>query len=436
MKLHDYQIRAIDHMAKTQNAALFAQMGTGKTITTLTYLAQYKLKALVIAPKRVVETVWKQEAERWPHTQHLMVSRILGTPKQRLAALAAEADLYLINVENVPWLFKQDWDKDFDALVLDELSLWKSTGKRWKELFKHRDKFRQVIGLTGTPAPNGLLDLWPQMQMIEPGCITRTKTLYKQLYFYSADPFGYKWNLRPGADKQIYDKIEPIVMRVSNDQLKLPELVTQRIPVPLSPSVQRLYKTMKDEGVIDELPSGPIVAESAAAVGNKLMQISNGAIYNEANTVIPIHDAKLDALGQIISEQQGAPLLVAYTYRHDQARIAKRWPHAVTLSGENSTSDNEQIVDNWNAGKIPLMLLHPASGGHGLNLQHGGNHLVWFGPTWNLEHYDQLIARLHRQGQRSTVFNHILCGAEIDYRVADALEAKADVQQALLDYLQ
>ena len=434
---HQYQVDALKRLDEITHAGLMADMGTGKTITTLTHLALNGSKALVIAPLRVAETVWAEEARIWKHTKDMTFSHALGTPKQREAALARKADVYVINVENAMWLVKEhaQFLRSIDVLVLDELSLWKSTGKRWKSLYSVRDVFKSVIGLTGTPAPNGLLDLWPQMEMIKPGMITRTKTQYKQHFFFPVDPNGWKWMLRPNADLKIYRKIEPYVIRVSNDQLDMPELNVQRVAVPLPDAVTDMLTELKHEGVVD-LPTTQIVAENPAALVSKMMQISNGAVYDDQQRPHFVHEAKLKAIRELVEELQGAPVLISYQFKHDLSALKRAWPDAPVLGGENTAARNNEIVRDWNAGKIPVLFGHPAAMGHGMNLQEGGHHVIFYGLTWNLEHYDQLIARVYRQGQQSRhVFVHLLCASDIDNRVADALIRKANVQQELLNYL-
>lgn len=439
--LHDYQRNAVTYLSQHPHAVLGADMGTGKTITTLTHIVNHGHKTLVVAPKQVAGSVWAEEAAKWSHTCHLRFSKILGTREQRARAMNVDADIYVINVDNIIWLITENrqWmaDMDFDLLVLDELSLWKATGKRWKTLIKDRDKFPNRIGLTGTPAPNGLLDLFPQIQMIAPGTLGRTKTAYKQRYFYCMDPYGWKWQVRPWAPSVIYRKLADVMLRITNEELDMPALNVQRVPVELPSSTTKLMRELRHEGVID-VGDATVSAESAAVLAGKLMQLSNGAVYvdDEERRWEIVHDEKIKATKHIVEELQGSPAIIAYSYRHDLERLQLAYPDAPVISSDMSETELNEVITQWNAGEIPVMLGHPASMGHGLNLQQGGHHVIFFGLTWNLEHYEQLIARVYRQGQQSRhVFIHLLCAGAIDTRVADALIAKADVQQALLDFL-
>lgn len=438
-QLHQYQLKAVSFLNSTKTAALFSDMGTGKTITTLTHLADNNYKALITAPLRVAETVWAHEAKQWEHTAKLTFSHILGGKAARETALAAPASVYVMNVENIQWLAEHhgDWiaRMRFDTLVLDELTLWKSMGKRWKALHRLRELFPRKIGLTGTPTPNGMLDLWPQCQILKEGMITRTMTQYKQYYFYNTDKYGWNWNLRHGADSLIFAKIAPYVMRVTNAELDMPELNVQRVAVNLPPAAARAGSIMLRDGVL-LVDKSEIVAEAASAVGIKLMQISNGCIYDEERNVHVIHDAKLKATKEIITELQGAPVLIAYHFRHDLDTLRAAFPDAEVLQSENGAALNADIAERWNRGEIPILLGHPQAMGHGMNLQRGGHHVIFYGLTWNLEHYEQLIARLYRQGQQNKhVFVHLLCGLPIDFHIADALIKKANVQDAVLKYL-
>lgn len=441
--LREYQTNAIERLKTMPHACLMADMGTGKTITTLSHIASDQYKALIIAPLTVAQTVWENEAQKWPHTRHLRFAHLLGSSAKRRKAMEEDADVYVINIENAPWLIEgyMAWleDMEFDILVLDELSLWRNNkSKRWKagyHLRMRKNVFSQVIGLTGTPAPNGLVDMWAQMQMIKPEVITRHKTQYLRKYFVPLDPNGWKWTLQPNADFKIYRALDPYVIRVSNRELDMPELTEQRVAVPLPEAVTKLMAELKSEGAV-EVDKTLITAESAGALVQKLMQLSNGAVYDEDNVAHFVHNEKLKVTEQIINELQGNPALVAYQFAHDLAALRKAYPDAPVLGATNTAFENNRIVREWNAGRIPVLLGHPAAMGHGLNLQEGGHHVIFYGLTWSLEHYEQLIARVYRQGQKSRhVFVHLLCASPIDYRVADTLVRKANMQQALLDFL-
>lgn len=438
---HPYQAYAIDKILENPAYGLFLDMGLGKTVSTLTAIEQLIYdrmeveKVLVIAPKRVAEDTWSREVFKWDHTRHLRISKVLGPEKKRRQALLDEADIYVINRENVEWLVKfyerQPWP--FDMVVVDELSSFKAPGsKRFKALRKVRPAFKRFVGLTGTPAPNGLMDLWSQIYLIDEGeRLGKTITGFRTRYFYPADynpqtNVVYRYAPKPEAEDNIYGLIDDICVSMkAKDHLQLPDRIDNTITVRLTGKERDLYEELKREYILD-FSDGDIVASTAAVLSQKLMQLSNGASYDEHQGVKKIHDKKLDALAEVIEEAQGQPVLVFYSFQHDRDRIKKKFKDAALI-------DDEDAIARWNAGEIPLLLAHPASAGHGLNLQDGGHIIVWFGLTWSLELYQQANARLHRQGQEETVIiHHILTEDTIDQRVMEVLQGKEKGQEALL----
>lgn len=413
-------------------------------------------RALVIAPKNVAQNVWAQECLKWDHTKDLRCSIILGTEKQRKAALAADADLYIINRENVVWLMEQLHGslKRFDMVILDELSSFKSTSaKRWKALKKPIQSVRYVLGLTGTPAPNGYLDLWPQMFLLDGGeCLGKRIGDYRARYFTMGAHKGhivYEWRLRIGAQDAINRKLRELCISMSSeDWLKLPPVIYNTVYVSMDKAGKKSYDKFQKDKVIPlletrsgirqldpnsekdlEKMTSAIQADTAAVVTGKLLQMANGAVYDDNGTVVPIHDAKLDALEEIVEANDGNNLLVFYSYQHDLERIITRFPKARVFSGPGD-------VDDWNAGRIPMLLCHPASCGHGLNLQQGGHIIVWFGLTWSLELYQQANARLPRPGQKeSVIVMHLICRDTVEEKVLAALREKDTSQGALLNAL-
>lgn len=432
--LHPYQRRAVDYIVSRPACALWLDLGLGKTISTLTALADLidgciVERALVIAPLRVCQTVWAQEMGAWAHTRHLRASRILGSRQARCEALRAPADVYIINRENIPWLVDHYRDRwPFDCVVIDEASSFKSsTSKRWKALKKVRKHIDQMIELTATPASNGLVDLWAQAYLLDGGeRLGRTKTSYLQRWF-DADHWGRQWTPRPGADAAIRERLSDIVLSMqASDYLDMPERIDVRIPVALPAEARAQYSELERTLVL-ALEEEVVDATNAAVLAGKLMQVCNGAIYTESSTEV-LHDAKLDALAEL-REDSTEPMLVAYTYRHDLERLQRRFPDAVAITEPGA-------IDRWNRGEIAMLLAHPASAGHGLNLQRGGSVVVWFGLTWSLELYQQLNGRLHRQGQTRPVrIVHLVADGCIDERVLGALGAKHDVQQSLVEGL-
>ena len=430
MKLHEYQEYARDWILEHPYCGLLLDMGLGKTLTTLTAIDELKNifcedhKILIIAPKKVAEETWSTEIEKWDF--NLNYSKILGTTKQRVEALAVEADLYIINRENVVWLveyFKTKWP--FTFVVVDELSSFKSSkSKRFKALRKVRPKLERFVGLTGTPAPNSLIDLWPQIYLMDRGeRLETSQTRYKNRYFapdkYSG-PIVYSWTPRPGAEDEIYDKLEDICVSMkAKDYLNLPGRIDNVVEIELSDYDK--YKKLERELVLEE---EEVTAANAAVLANKLLQMANGAIYSDDKSVVQLHDDKLDALERIVEDSQGQPILVFYQYQHDLERIKSRFKEAEELDS----------LERWNKGEIPILLCHPQSAGHGLNLQEGGHIIVWFGLTWSLEYYQQANARLNRQGQTETVIiHHLVAKGTLDERVMQVLQSKEKTQDDLLN---
>lgn len=389
---------------------------------------------MVIAPKRVAEDTWAQEIDKWSHLSHLTISLVLGTPKQRTEALAKDADIYVTNKENTKWIcekYRKDWP--FDMLVIDELSTFKnSDSQRFKILKKQMPLVDRFVGLTGTPAPNNLIDIWSQIYLIDGGeRLGKFKTHFKQNYFYPTHQVSdnvYNWALRNGADDAIYDKISDITVSIkSEDYLEMPERIDNVQEVKLSKKERAIYDQLKADMVIeDEADSSKdIEALTSATLTQKLLQLSNGAVYSLDGTYKTIHDKKLERLDEIIEEAQGKPILLFYSFKHDKERILERYDFAEELKGD--------YMERWNNGEIKLLIAHPASAGHGINLQYGGSVAVWFGLTWNLEHYEQANARLFRQGQtETTVIHHIMTENSVDQDVYKGLQNKQLGQNALM----
>ena len=442
---HKYQKIAINKIFNTSRAGLFLDMGLGKTVITLTAIEdliynRFEVeKVLVIAPLRVAEDTWSKESDKWDHLKHLSISKILGTPAQRRKALAKEADIYIVNRENVVWLTNElssigdSWI--FDMVVIDELSSFKSPkAQRFRALKKYITRSKRVVGLTGTPAPNGLIDLWSQIYLLDGGQrLGRTVTGYREKYF---DPnqrnattiFNYK--PKPEAEEKIRNAISDICISMrAEDWLEMPERIDSIQSVKLSEKEQKAYEQFERDSYYEFL-SGEITAASRAALTNKLLQFSNGAVYDSNGRYIKIHDRKLDALEEIIELSNGKPVLCFYSYKHDLERIMERFSKAVKLK-------NSEDITAWNNGDIPLLLAHPAGAGHGLNLQGGGNIIVWFGLTWSLELYQQANARLYRQGQseNSVIIHHLITEGSVDEKVLNSLLNKKDVQDDLLNSL-
>ena len=395
-------------------------------------------KIIVIGPLRVSRHTWPAEIEKWDHLKGLKYSVAVGTESERLSALQKQADIYVINRENVQWLISESGIPfDFDMVVIDELSSFKNhQTKRFRALMKVRPKVKRIVGLTGTPSSNGLMDLWAEFRLLDMGeRLGRFIGQYRTSYFRPDKQNGqvvFSYKPLPGAEKQIYGKISDITISMkSDDHLQMPELINSRYTVYLSEKEDSRYADLKKDLVL-QLPDGEITAANAASLSGKLSQMANGAIYTDAGETVAIHERKLDALEDIIEAANGKPVLVAYWFRHDLERISGRLQK---LKIPYARLDTDGSIRKWNAGEIPVALIHPASAGHGLNLQGGGNTLVWFGLTWSLELYQQTVARLWRQGQESetVVVQHIITKGTIDERIMKALSEKDTTQAALID---
>lgn len=435
---HDYQKYATDFVVNHTISAVLLEMGLGKSVITLTAIDELMLdyfdvsRTLVIAPLRVANTTWPEEIKKWDHLKYLTYSVVTGSEKERLSALRRPAHIYVINRENVDWLItKSGYPFNFDMVVIDELSSFKSNqAKRFKSLLKARPKVKRIVGLTGTPSSNGLMDLWAEFRLLDMGeRLGRYITHYRQNFFVPDKRnqhiiFSYK--PKDGAEKMIYSLISDITISMkAKDFLKMPECVINEVLVSLSEKEQKLYDSLKEDMII-KIKDEEIDAINAAALSNKLLQMSNGAVYNDEKESVVIHERKLDALEDLIEGANGKPVLIAYWFKHDLERIIKRFDVR-----EIKTSKD---INDWNDGNIPVAVIHPASAGHGLNLQSGGSTLIWFGLTWSLELYQQTNARLYRQGQTNTVvIHHILTKGTIDEDVIKALKAKEKVQDALID---
>lgn len=443
LSLHDYQEVTKDFIIRTPYAAVILDMGMGKTATTLSAINElmfdrYEVsKVLVIAPLRVANTVWSDEIEQWEELRHLRYAKIVGTPKQRRAALEQDADIYIVNREILPWLVQQcspyfKWD----MVVIDELSSFKSwQSKRFKAFMAMRPYMKRVVGLTGTPSSNGLMDLFAEFKVIDSGeRLGRFIGEYRSRYFDEGRRNGnivYEYIPMDYAECQIYDKIDDITISMkAMDYLDMPELISTKKVVHLTDKETDNYKRFKKDYVLSDLEDGEVTAANAASLSNKLVQMANGAVYSDDHQVVSLHDQKLDTLEDIIEAANGEPVLVAYWFKHDLQRIEER---LAKLKVQGTVLKTEQDIREWNKGNIRVGLLHPASAGHGLNLQKGGHHLVWFGLTWSLELYQQTNARLWRQGQQAetVVIQHIVTEGTIDEKILKALENK-DAQQSRL----
>lgn len=437
-KPHEYQAYATEYILNHPIAAVLLDMGLGKSVITLTAIFDLTLdsflvrKVLVIAPLRVARDTWPAEIEKWDHLKGLKYTVVVGSEVQRKTALMKRAQVYIINRENVEWLISRSGIPfDFDMVVIDELSSFKShQAKRFKSLMKVRPKVNRIVGLTGTPSSNGLMDLWAQYRLLDMGQrLGRFIGRYREDYFVPDKRnqqviFSYK--PKPGAEEAIYRLISDITISMKGaDYLKLPELVINEVDVKLSEKEMKILDVMKRD-LIATVKGEEITAANVAALSGKLLQMANGAVYDDQGTVLYIHDRKLDALEDLIEAANGKPVLIAYWFKHDLSRIQKRFEVEVL-----STSDS---IKRWNDGEIPIAAIHPASAGHGLNLQAGGSTLIWFGLTWSLELYQQTNARLWRQGQKETVvIHHLIAKGTIDERVMKALNDKNNTQSALID---
>lgn len=433
--LHDYQDYCVNFILSHDSSALLLDMGLGKTLISLTAIKELKDfgllgKCLIIAPLTVAKDTWPKEIVKWDHLKGLTSSLIIGNKNQRLAGLAAKADIYITNKENFVWLTENHkWD--FDTVIIDELSGFKATNtKRFKAMRKVRPKVKRMVGLTGTPAPNSLLDLWPQMYTVDVGeSLGKSVTRFRESFFYPAQSNGhivYKWALKDGAEEMIYDKIaKSAVSMRAKDHLNLPERVDNVIEVELSNKEKQQYQQLKRDFIL-EIANQEIMAPNAASLGNKLLQLAQGAMYTTDKDVLSIHERKKEALDRIIEEANGQPVLIFYWFKFDKERLLNWYPQAQDISTDKITA--------WNNGEIPIMIAHPASSGHGLNLQAGGHIIVWYGINWSAEYYAQANARLDRQGQtESVIVHHIITKNTEDERALQVVQGKITQQEALME---
>ena len=443
-KPHDYQKYATEFIESHPIAAVILQMGLGKTVCTLTAIEHLMYdtfevsKVLIVAPLRVAKVTWSDEIDKWDHLSHLTYSVAVGSEKERLSALKKKADLYMINRENLQWLIeKSGLPFDYDMVVLDELSSFKSwQSKRFRAFMKVRPKVQRVVGLTGTPSSNGLMDLFAEFKCLDMGeRLGRFITQYRNAFFIPDRMNGqvvYSYKPRPFAEEEIYRRIGDITISMKAlDHLKMPELIENRYPVYMDDGEKQQYESMKKDLILPYLENEAITAANAAALSGKLCQMANGAVYSDEGSVAHIHDRKLDALEDIIEAAQG-PILLCYWFKHDLERITKKLDE---LKVEYVRISSDGSIRMWNEGKFQVGLIHPASAGHGLNLQAGGNHIVWFGLTWSLELLEQSNARLWRQGQRAetVVVQYLVTAGTIDERILDAISKKEKDQNALID---
>lgn len=435
---HDYQDYAANQLLEKSECGLLLDMGMGKTVVTLTAIDELfdrfdVEKVLVIAPLRVAEDTWSKECEKWHHLKHLRIAKVLGTEKTRLAVLQSKADIFITNRENVVWLvslYGKAWP--FDMVVIDELSSFKSPkAKRFKALRKVRPLIKRIVGLTGTPAPNGLLDLWPQIYLLDRGKrLGKTLGGYRERYF-EPDKRNreviFSYRLKPEAEDAIYKKLSDICVSMkAQDYLQMPARINNFVRVEMAPDEKTLYKQLEKDMLLP-FAGGDIDAANAAVLSNKLLQMANGAVYDEFGSVRQIHRRKIDALEDLWEGANGKPILVFYAYKHDKERLKAFFKTARDLN-------TSQDITDWNAGKVPVALAHPASAGHGLNLQAGGHIIIWFGIPWSLELYQQANGRLYRQGQnQAVIIHHIVTAGTIDEDVIKALDRKDTGQAALLE---
>lgn len=444
--LHEYQERGVSHIVDNEYCALFLDMGLGKTVTALTAIKELLdnciiSNALVIAPKKVTQVTWSDEIRNWEHLQGLTISVIDGTAEQRREAMAAKADIYAVSRDNIVWLVLEHGGVKlpYDMVVIDELSSFKNhASKRFRAMRKVRKFIPRVVGLTGTPAPNGLIDLFAQMYLIDEGQrLGKTVTAYRDRFFRPGKRNGdivYTYELKAPqneTEQQISDLISDITISMTaEDYLKMPDRIMLYDYVDLAPEVLAMYRDFEKEQILELISSDePISAASAAALSNKLQQFANGAIYDAERNVRDLHDEKLDKLEELVEAANGEPVLVAYSYRHDLERIMRK----LKAYGPVKLEKPGHIAD-WNAGKIPVLVTHPASAGHGLNLQKGGHNIIWFGNTWSLELYQQFNARLYRQGQGKPVaIHHIVTRGTIDEKIIKSLDGKRETQDGLME---
>lgn len=444
---HAYQQHCIDQILRIKKLGLFLDMGLGKTVTTLTAIRELKYnrfavrRVLVIAPKKVAEGTWTREKDKWDHTKILRVSPVLGSQAKRIRALNTPADLYIINRENVCWLvdyYRNSWP--FDMVVVDESSSFKShSAKRFKALASVGGKIDRMVELTGTPSPNGLGDLWSQVYLLDGGeRLGKRYTQFRERYFQpdrrGADGMVYSYAAKPGTEQSILEKISDICISMkAEDYLQLPDITYHEIPVELDTKAEKAYRELERKMVLELPEEEEISVTSAAALSNKLLQLANGAVYDEDRSVHEVHGCKIEAFLELVESLQGKPVLVFYNFQHDRERILKALSGSGLRVRELKTTQDE---DDWNAGQIDVLLTHPASSAYGLNLQQGGNHVVWFGLTWNYELYTQANKRLHRQGQtEKVIIHHLVCTGTRDEDVMQALEKKDDMQNWVMESL-
>lgn len=442
-KPHNYQQFAIDFITNNPIAAILLDMGMGKTAITLMAI-QYLMyetfevsKVLVICPLRVTRT-WREEIQKWEQLHGLRFSVVTGTAAQRKKALSTDSDIYIINRENVPWLVnKSGVQFSFDMVVIDELSSFKNhQTARHKALMKVRSQIQRIVGLTGTPASQGLMDLFAEFKVLDMGQrLGRFIGQYRLNYFRPDKVNGnivYSYKLLPGAEEKIYEKIQDITISMKAvDFLDMPELISNEYPVYLDETEMDKYESLKKDLILST-PEHEVTAANAASLVNKLSQMANGAVYTDDENTITFHDKKLDALEDIIESANGKPILVAYWFKHDYTRIVERLEK---IGVRYMKIDSDESITKWNNREIPVALIHPASAGHGLNLQQGGNTMVWFGITWSLELYQQCVCRLYRQGQSEGMVTiiHLISQGTIDEKIMKALSEKDNTQASLID---
>lgn len=448
--LHNYQKTAIEHILATPRCALFLEMGLGKTVSTLTAIKRLMFeeldvfRVLIIAPKRVAESVWDSEIEKWDHLKNISISKVIGTDKKRALALEKNADIHILGRDNVDWLVtyvKSNWGGKvpWDMLVIDELSSFKNPkSRRFKSLRLMQPCFKRVVGLTGTPAPNGLMDLWSQIYLLDSGeRLGKYITHYRNSYFTPGKRNGaiiYTYELQKGGAERIHSKISDICLSMkAEDYLSLPGRIENPVYVKLPPGVMEKYDEFEKEQVLEltsnENEDSEITAVTAATLSNKLLQFANGAIYDENHVYHEVHNEKIEACKELVESAGGKPVLIAWTFHSDRDRLLE----ALKRFSPRELKNQKDILD-WNRGKIQVLLMHPASGGHGLNLQAGGHIIIWFGPTWSLELEQQFNARLDRQGQKNTVIiNRLIAKNTIDEDVIKALRSKDKTQDKLME---
>lgn len=445
---HEYQKFCIQKILDTKKVGIWQDMGLGKTVTTLTAIKELKYnrfqvrKVLVIAPRKVAEGTWTKEAAKWDHTKMLRVSPVLGSQTKRIKALNTPADIYITNRENVVWLvdyYRNAWP--FDMVVVDESSSFKShSAKRFKALASVGERIERMVELTGTPSPNGLDDLWAQVFLLDGGeRLGKRYTHFRERYFQpdkrGADGMVYSYEAKPGSEEGILEKISDICISMkAEDYLQLPDITYHEVPVELDAKALKSYCELEREMVLQLPEDGEdISVTSAAALSNKLLQLANGAIYDEDRQVHEVHGCKVEAFMELVESLQGKPALVFYNYQHDRTRLLEALKKTGLRVRELKTPQDE---DDWNARRIDILLTHPASSAYGLNLQQGGNHVIWFGLTWNYELYTQANKRLHRQGQQEKVIiHHLVCSGTRDEDVMQALQRKDDAQNWVMESL-